>query len=84
MLIAIVNGQTVEQVGDYQVLFPNTSFPASGPIHTGLNTFAHPATNHSQPTYTRTMSQKSAVLVFENKNLDIGDSSITIYDIYIH
>jgi hypothetical protein len=31
MLIAIVNGQTVEQVGDYQVLFPNTSFPASGP-----------------------------------------------------
>jgi hypothetical protein len=31
MFIAIVNGQTVEQVGDYQVLFPNTSFPASGP-----------------------------------------------------
>jgi len=31
MLIAIVNGQTVEQVGNYQVLFPNTSFPASGP-----------------------------------------------------
>ena len=31
MLIAIVNGQTVEQVGDYQALFPNTSFPASGP-----------------------------------------------------
>jgi hypothetical protein len=31
MLIAIVNGQTVEQVGDYQVLFPNTSFPPSGP-----------------------------------------------------
>ena len=31
MLIAIVNGQTVEQVGDYQVPFPNTSFPASGP-----------------------------------------------------
>jgi len=31
MLIAIVNGQTVEQVGDYQSLFPNTSFPASGP-----------------------------------------------------
>jgi hypothetical protein len=31
MLIAIVNGQTVEQVGDYQTLFPNTSFPASGP-----------------------------------------------------
>ena len=31
MLIAIVNGQTVEQVGDYQVLFPNTSFPSSGP-----------------------------------------------------
>ena len=31
MLIAIVNGQTVEQVGDYQVLFPNTSFPTSGP-----------------------------------------------------
>lgn len=30
MLIAIVNGQTVEQVGDYQALFPNTSFPASG------------------------------------------------------
>ena len=31
MLIAIVNGQTVEQVGDYQILFPNTSFPSSGP-----------------------------------------------------
>lgn len=31
MLIAIVNGQTVEQVGDYQSLFPNTSFPSSGP-----------------------------------------------------
>jgi hypothetical protein len=31
MLIAIVNGQTVEQVGDYQTLFPNTSFPSSGP-----------------------------------------------------
>jgi len=31
MLIAIVNGQTVEQVGNYQVLFPNTSFPSSGP-----------------------------------------------------
>ena len=31
MLIAIVNGQTVEQVGDYQALFPNTSFPSSGP-----------------------------------------------------
>ena len=31
MLIAIVNGQTVEQVGDYQSLFPNTSFPPSGP-----------------------------------------------------
>ena len=31
MLIAIINGQTVEQVGDYQVLFPNTSFPSSGP-----------------------------------------------------
>jgi hypothetical protein len=30
MLIAIVNGQTVEQVGDYQSLFPNTSFPSSG------------------------------------------------------
>ena len=30
MLIAIVNGQTVEQVGDYQVLFPNTSFPSTG------------------------------------------------------
>jgi hypothetical protein len=31
MLIAIVNGQTVQQVGDYQTLFPNTSFPSSGP-----------------------------------------------------
>jgi hypothetical protein len=31
MLIAIVNGQTVEQVGNYQSLFPNTSFPSSGP-----------------------------------------------------
>jgi hypothetical protein len=31
MLIAIVNGQTIEQVGDYQVLFSNTSFPSSGP-----------------------------------------------------
>lgn len=31
MLIAIVNGQTVEQVADYQSLFPNTSFPSSGP-----------------------------------------------------
>lgn len=30
MLIAIVNGQTVEQVGDYQTLFPNTSFPSTG------------------------------------------------------
>jgi hypothetical protein len=30
MLIAIVNGQTVDQVGDYQSLFPNTSFPSSG------------------------------------------------------
>lgn len=30
MLIAIVNGQTVEQVGDYRDLFPNTSFPISG------------------------------------------------------
>lgn len=30
MLIAIVNGQTVEQVGDYQALFPNTSFPSTG------------------------------------------------------
>ena len=30
MLIAIVNGQTVEQVGDYQSLFPNTSFPSTG------------------------------------------------------
>ena len=31
MLIAIVNGQTVEQIGDYQSLFPNTSFTSSGP-----------------------------------------------------
>jgi len=31
MLIAIVNGQTVEQVGDYQSLFPDISFPPSGP-----------------------------------------------------
>lgn len=31
MLIAIVNGSTVEQIGDYQSLFPNTSFPTSGP-----------------------------------------------------
>ena len=30
MLIAIVNGQTVEQVGDYKDLFANTSFPPSG------------------------------------------------------
>lgn len=30
MLIAIVNGQTVEQVGDANALFPNTSFPSTG------------------------------------------------------
>jgi hypothetical protein len=30
MLIAIVNGQTVVQVGDYKDLFANTSFPPSG------------------------------------------------------
>lgn len=30
MLIAIVNGQTVEQVGDANSLFPNTSFPSTG------------------------------------------------------
>ena len=30
MLIAIVNGQTVEKVGEYQSLFPNTSFPSTG------------------------------------------------------
>jgi hypothetical protein len=30
MLIAIVNGQTVEKVGDYKDLFANTSFPPSG------------------------------------------------------
>lgn len=31
MLIAKVNGQTVEQVGDFRELFPNTTFPPSGP-----------------------------------------------------
>lgn len=31
MLIALVSGSTVTQVGDYKELFPNTSFPPSGP-----------------------------------------------------
>lgn len=31
MLIAKINGQTVEEIADYSVLFPNTSFPATGP-----------------------------------------------------
>ena len=31
MLIAKVQGQTVLEVGDYQALFPDTSFPPSGP-----------------------------------------------------
>lgn len=30
MLIGIINGNDI-RVGDYKVLFPNTSFPASGP-----------------------------------------------------
>lgn len=30
MLIALVSGSTVTQVGDYKELFPNTSFPPSG------------------------------------------------------
>lgn len=31
MLIAKIEGQTVVEVADYTALFPNTSFPASGP-----------------------------------------------------
>jgi hypothetical protein len=31
MLIALVSGSTVTKVGDYKELFPNTSFPSSGP-----------------------------------------------------
>lgn len=31
MIVAIVNNGTIEQTGDLFVLFPNVSFPASGP-----------------------------------------------------
>lgn len=31
MNIALINGTTVLQVGNYRVLFPQTSFPATGP-----------------------------------------------------
>ena len=31
MIVAIVNNGIIEQTGDLAVLFPNTSFPASGP-----------------------------------------------------
>lgn len=31
MLIAIVNGSSVEKIGDYRDLFPNTSFSSNGP-----------------------------------------------------
>lgn len=31
MLIAVVNNGVVEEVADYTVIFPNTSFPSTGP-----------------------------------------------------
>lgn len=31
MIVAIVNNGSIEQIGQLSVLFPNTSFPASGP-----------------------------------------------------
>lgn len=31
MIIALVDGQTVVQVGDHRAIFPQTSFPTSGP-----------------------------------------------------
>ena len=31
MLIAIINNETVEKVGNYRELFPHVSFPSSGP-----------------------------------------------------
>ena len=31
MIVAIVKNDTIEQTGDLSVLFPNVSFPASGP-----------------------------------------------------
>lgn len=31
MIVAIVNNGSIEQTGELSVLFPNTSFPASGP-----------------------------------------------------
>ena len=31
MLIAIVDGESIQQMGNYKVMFPNVSFPSSGP-----------------------------------------------------
>jgi len=31
MLIAIVDGESIQQIGNYKTMFPNVSFPSSGP-----------------------------------------------------
>ena len=31
MLIAIVDGESIQRIGHYKTMFPNVSFPASGP-----------------------------------------------------
>ena len=31
MLIAIVDGESIQQIGHYKTMFPNVSFPSSGP-----------------------------------------------------
>ena len=31
MLIAIVDGESIQRIGNYKTMFPNVSFPASGP-----------------------------------------------------
>lgn len=37
MLIAIVDGESIQRLGHYKTMFPNVSFPASGPDQHWMN-----------------------------------------------
>ena len=37
MLIAIVDGESIQRLGHYRTMFPNVSFPASGPDQHWMN-----------------------------------------------
>ena len=37
MLIAIIDGESIQRLGHYRTMFPNVSFPTSGPDQHWMN-----------------------------------------------